>query len=547
MLATIVRYVCVAAILAGIALRFANLDAKLFSFDEATTSIRVAGYTLAEYSHDGFSGRVEPNVAFSRYQHVDGQHSTADAIRSLADEDPQHPPLYYLLERCWSQLFGNTVAVRRQISAIAGSFALIAAVWLGFELTGMTAAGLTFAALLAVSPFFTIYSQEAREYSVWQLCTLVASALLVRAVRTETVFAWAAYALALTLGLYSDLLFLYVLAAHAVYCALVALVERNGRLGSAFVISASVALIGFAPWLHAVVRGRALLTNNDYLSTPVPASIFALKWLFNTGAVFFDLEYDVLAAGIVLLPIFGLLCWAIFDLFRNREPRVWAFVATLGIVTAAALLVPDLAQHESRSTAARYLVPAWLALELAVALLLTRLLAGRTGAARSVAVLAFAGLFFCGMISAIHDSAARTSWAEGKSIAGLAPMAETIARAQDPLVVYVDDPQRFDFVLLALSNQLGPNVRMQHRNIATTLDAGRSSGAVFVLDPTNRVRSAFERSGATLRLVYDDAESDAAPDAIRTLRVQAARVRRAHGVEIEGLSLWRLEGSSRDR
>jgi uncharacterized membrane protein len=420
---------------------------------------------------------------------------------------------------------------------------LFAAVWLGFELTGGFTAGLVLAALIAVSPFWVIYSQQAREYSVWGLCTLVASAALIRALRRGGLANWSGYALAAIAGLYGDLLFAYVLAGHALFVGTVVAAEGRRRRALAFACTAAVALVAFTPWLAAVERGRDLLTNNDYLSAPVPAAIFALKWLFNSGAVFFDLDYRKVVLGIVLVPIFALLVAALADLFRGQPVRTWAFVVTLGLTTAAALLVPDLAGHESRSTAARYLVPTWLAFELAVALFIGRWMESPSnGRRRALAGVAFGLLVVCGVSSVAVDSGAETSWAEGKSIAGLGPIARTIALAGNPLVVYVDDPQRFDFAMLALSNRLPPGVRVQQLDYGMPLTFVTAPGPVYVLDPTDRVKSAIRRSGARLELVYADV--DDAPDAVRGLRVEAARARAAHGVTADGLSLWKIEGHS---
>lgn len=535
------RIVAIALVLAGVFFRFWHLDAKLFSYDEATTSIRAGGHTLADYYRDAFDGRTATNASFSRYQHAGAESDARAVVASLAIEDPQHPPLYYVLEHAWSQHFGNAVATRRQISAIAGSAALFAAVWLGAELTGALAAGLLFAALLAVSPFFVIYAQQAREYSLWELCTLVASALLVRALRRGTVLAWCGYALATACGLYADLLFVYVLAGHAAYVAITIVAEGRARRVVPFLISAGAAVAAFAPWLVAVARGRALLTNNDYLSAAVPAKIFALKWIFNAGAVFFDLEDRTVVLAIVLVPLFALLIFAAAILLRSQPVRVWAFVVPLGIITAGALVVPDLAHHESRSTAARYLVPMWLAFELTLALFFARAFAQRRPRARAVAGVAFAAVVLCGLASVARDSSARTSWAEGKSIAGLAPIAQTIDRSADPLVVFINDPQRFDFAMLALSNELAPGTRMQQQNFGTPFHLSHAAGTVYLLDPTARVRDEIARSGIALRRVYADTDADAAPAAVRTLRLETARAREAHGLALDGLSLWTME------
>lgn len=532
-----VRIVAVAVILAGIYFRFSGLDRKLYSYDEATTSIRTAGYSLDDYYRSAFEGRIVRNSAFLTYQHVSDAKGTADAVRSLALEDPQHPPLYYLLERGWTSTFGNSVASRRVVSAIAGTLLLGAAAWLCFELFGSAEAGLVAAALLAVSPFFSIYSQQAREYTVWGLCIAVSSALLMRAMRHGDATAWAWYAVSAAAGLYSDLIFAYVLAGHAVYVVGITAHERSWRRALAYALASAAAVGAFAPWLVAVYRGRDLLTNNDYLGVPLPAKMFALKWAFNIGAVFFDLDYEKVMLGILLLPIFALVAYAFSVLIRTTPLRVWLLVVTLAATTAVAFLLSDLMRHESRSTVARYLVPAWLAIELAVAYLFARWLTPpRHFSRRLPAALALGAVLACGLASAAVDARSETSWAEGKSIAGLGPISRIINAAAQPTLVYIADPQRFDFASLALSNELAPGVGVQQLQLGVNEQRISMAQNVYVLDPTPRVRAALVRSGIVLRRVY--ADGDTGPAAIRSLRAQALSIRRSHGEDISGLSLW---------
>jgi uncharacterized membrane protein len=542
-LTNVLRGIALAAIVAGIVLRFSALDLKLFSYDEATTSLRTAGYTLTDYYGNAFGGEAVPNSAFLAYQHVTPAKSAADAVRSLAVEDPQHPPLYYLLERGWSQIFGNSVTQRRVVSAIAGTLLLGAAFWLALELFGSRDAGLIAASLLAVSPFFVIYSQQAREYALWGLCIAVATALLVRAVRGGPA-AWIWYAVAAALALYSDLISVYVLAAHAVYVAILAARERSPRLAVRFAIAGAAALALFSPWLLAVYRGRTLLTNNDYLGAALPAKVFALKWIFNIGAVFFDLDYRHVAFAALLLPLFALVLLAFGVMTKTAPMRTWVLVYVLAAVTTAAFLVPDILHHESRSTVARYLVPAWLAMELAVAYLLAFGLQVTQPHARRVGVvITFAALVICGLVSVAADARSETSWAEGKSIAGLGPISRIINATPQSTVVYIADPARFDFASLALSNELGPAVRVQQWVFGRRPDRISTAPGTFVLDPTPRIVAALAHSGIALRAVYVDADSS--PAAIRELRAQTAAVRRSQGEDLAGLSLWSVSASRR--
>ncbi|MBD5656461.1 MAG: glycosyltransferase family 39 protein, partial [Candidatus Eremiobacteraeota bacterium] len=201
----------------GIGARFVNLDKKFYTNDEATASLHVAGHTIADYAAVVFDGRPRTVAQLLAFQRADATTTVADVVRSLAVEDPQHPPLFYLAERGWTALAGSSVAARRSLSALFGTLAVAATGWLAWELFGTAGSALACAALVAISPFHVLYAQQTREYSLWTLLLACASALLLAALRSAAPLLWVAYAACLALGLYADTFFLGTLVTHAIY------------------------------------------------------------------------------------------------------------------------------------------------------------------------------------------------------------------------------------------------------------------------------------------------------------------------------------------
>ncbi|MEO6863321.1 MAG: glycosyl transferase family 39, partial [Microcoleus sp.] len=97
-------------ILLGIGFRFFEIDRKLYWHDEVYTSIRAAGFTRQQIDDELFQNRIVPAPELQKYQRIKPGSTAADTIRSLALEDPQHPPLYFLMARLWMQQFGSSVA-----------------------------------------------------------------------------------------------------------------------------------------------------------------------------------------------------------------------------------------------------------------------------------------------------------------------------------------------------------------------------------------------------------------------------------------------------
>jgi len=82
--------------------------------------------------------------------------------------DKVHPPLFYVLVRSWSLLFGVTQVSLRGFSLLWGLLGIGLAYFVGkdlFKKEKYPITGLIFALIIAISPFFVSYSVEARAYS----------------------------------------------------------------------------------------------------------------------------------------------------------------------------------------------------------------------------------------------------------------------------------------------------------------------------------------------------------------------------------------------
>lgn len=528
-----VAIVCVAL---GVVLRFVNLDARSYSNDEATTSIRVAGSSLAEWTSMR-DGRIRTVDQLRPFQTLIAGRTAADTVRALAVEDPQHPPLYYLLDRAWTQLAGTSVAQHRAVSAVFGVLAIGAAFLLGMELGGTLLAGWILAALVAVSPFHLVYAQQAREYALWAFLVLLSTWLLLRALRLGTWRRWAWYALAVAVGLYTDLLFLITVLAQAAVVAAIGRPVRGALL--AWGAATAGAVVAFAPWLVAVYHGRHLLTNNNYLGAKLPASVFLAKWVFNASTTFVDLQYRHPVA-LLLLPVLAIVVVALAIVaLRRGEPRALVAAVALVVVTAVAMTALDLVRHESRSTAARYLIPTWIGVELLVATGIAALVRSGVPAARVRGALAFAFLVALGGWSAIAETRADWSWADS-SAAPLRPVAAAINATPNALLIFKDDPTRWDFTAAQLVNMLRGDVQVRFETSHMPLLLGSPDDATLLLDPSASTRDEARKAGRSLQLLY--AEGDDTTGLTRVFRAQAHAVRREQRISDERISLWRVGG-----
>jgi uncharacterized membrane protein len=214
---TWLRFLVIVLLVLGVFFRFVNLDLKVYWHDEAVTSMHLAGYTGEYVRQQVFNGGVIGVKDLLKYQYPAPETSIMDTIRILIIEDPQHPPIYFVLARLWMYWFGNSVAVIRSVSALISLLVFPCIYWLCIELFESSLVGWVAVALSAVSPVFVVFAQEAREYSLLMVAILLSSAALLRAMRVKTKASWIVYAATVAFGLYSLPFILLTAIAHGVY------------------------------------------------------------------------------------------------------------------------------------------------------------------------------------------------------------------------------------------------------------------------------------------------------------------------------------------
>jgi len=361
----------VVATLAGLFFRCYHLDRKTFWGDEIVGLVRALGYTEAEIVAAG--PRIRSAADVQAYFQLagpghQGARPLSATLRAQAAEDPHHPPLYPLLIRVWAALAGLSPLALRLLPLVFGMLSIGAMAWLAYELFGNPRAALVAAALYAISPFAVLYSQEAREYSLWAMETLVSGALLLRAARLESARLWIAYGAGLALSLYTYPLTLFVMAAHAVTVAASPALRRRAVLAPYLAASAAAALL-FLPWLF-IMAGSATRVHamGTLLANQTTELRTALAFLRNIKQNWADVgPVDGMGERLVRIAAANaVLAAAVYALGRlaGPSPSTTAnrFVLALFVVPALPLLF---LYGGSLVAQSRYFQPSYLAIPLA--------------------------------------------------------------------------------------------------------------------------------------------------------------------------------------
>jgi uncharacterized membrane protein len=420
------------ALVLGAVFRVVHVEHRMFWADESWTALRVSGHTYIEL-REIFDGRIHPIADVQRFQTYDPHRGVAATISGLAAEEPQHPPVFYALDHWWAALFGSSAASLRSLSLLFSLAAIATVAWFAFELTQSRTIAVTAAAFMAVSPFFVNYAGQAREYSLWAALVSLTSVLLLRTLRRPGIAGWVLYGLVMAVSLYCALFMAFVMVAHA--CVVLLLHRRDRRALAAFFAASAAAALLFVPWLLACVRGsHTVWAEQTWTRVPYPALEFIEKWAFNIGAVLFDAEFSTLRYAPLAALIVAIIAAAVVMLFRTENRTTTTMLASIGVAISVPQIALDIVQHGHSSTEGRYMVPLWIALILAVAILFGRGIEGAERARKGWSA-CFCAVLVIAAWSCIVNSRA-TMWWDNDDPYPTIQMADAIVSHEpDPFVV----------------------------------------------------------------------------------------------------------------
>ena len=435
-------------IVLGIVLRFTNVAHKPYWHDEVFTTVRVVGYTGPEIEAAVLAEPVVTAAELQQFQMLAPDRGWDDTLKSLATH-PEHPPLFYLLERGWIGLAGTSPTAMRLLS-VGFSLAALPLMY-GFVLVLFNdswAAGIA-TALLAVSPVQLLYAQEAREYSLWSCTVLLSSGLLLRALRQTGVRAiqrgyaqaswrrswdvWVLYSVSLALSFYTTVLSSLVVAAQGVYV----LVAGSKRQWLRFGLSLAGAIALFSPWLWVVVQQSQKLSSvTSWTRQSPPPGLLPRLWGLHLSSALIDVNLPPFHWSVYIVPplvlVLVLVALALMPVQVGLQPTL--FCGLLLLVPTLGLILPDLIQGGQRSGATRYFLPSLLMVLVVLAVKLRAWLLSRRVQLRLWGQVLWVVLLMSGLGSGVLSASQFTWWNKGVSY-HTPVIAETVRSADRPLVL----------------------------------------------------------------------------------------------------------------
>lgn len=215
-----------------------------------------------------------------------------------------HPPLYYLLLKGWSALFGQSDFALRSLSMVAGALAggvtllLIRRLFGGKVMLG----ALPF---IVFAPFLLRYDIEARMYALASLIGVVATYALVVAVHAKRVLPWLTYGVLVLVGMMT----LYYLALiWLIHLAWVAWRHRSTLLP--LITTYIGAALVFLPWF--VLCWPNIQRAGLWVGPPTIVdqyNVFSLMLAYTPVWVTTPLTLSLVIGALLLLVILGVGVW----------------------------------------------------------------------------------------------------------------------------------------------------------------------------------------------------------------------------------------------
>jgi len=374
-----VRFLIIVILVRGIFFRFANLEKKVYWIDEGYTSRRISGYTESEFIQELGDGQIKEIKSLQKYQRLNAEKSVFDTIKGLALEESQLTPLYFVAARFWVQLFGDSIAVTRSLSAVFSVLALPCMYWLCLELCEASVIAWLAVAIIGISPFQIVYAQEARPYSLLVMLILLSSTVLLRGMGLKTNSSWAIYAVTLVVGFFSYLLLGIVAIKHGIYVVIIEKFRFNKNV-IGYLLASIAGLIALSPGIITIIKNSGKASDiTSWLSLRRPVSEVMINRVLNISNHFFDVGFYWNSPEPYLIstrPVILMILIRVGDCFYlvviKIAMRVWLFVVTLTFVILGILLPADLIRGGIRSVNSRYMIPCYLGIQISLAYLFTQ-------------------------------------------------------------------------------------------------------------------------------------------------------------------------------
>lgn len=369
------RVLLLILIVLGISLRLLGLPQKNISCDESLTLIRTSGHNVQELLQDTFRKGIITFSELNQYQYITPEQPLRNTLDALRDH-PEHSPLYYLMAHFWRRFLGESIVTTRWLSLLISLITLPLLYWLCRKLFKSPKIGWIAVAVFSISPMHIYYANDAREYSLWILTTILCTLSLLFALEGKSRF-WSLYGITLCLNLYTYLFSPLLLLAHGTYILLIQRLQLN-KIVLLWLGIALTNFVLFLLWPFVFTEHYKIFATTGFAQASLsPFNLFT-AWIQNLTFIFFDSSVLVQPEssdsafwiGLILMVCIGLSAKSMF----KESNQAALLLSILMIVSFIPLAMIDLYMSWRISSQIRYLIPLHIAEQLFVAYGLSKMI-----------------------------------------------------------------------------------------------------------------------------------------------------------------------------
>jgi len=272
----------------------------------------------------------------------------------------------------------------------------------------------------------------------------------------QRIICWGIYAITVALGLYSQLLFILVIMGHGIYIFVTEILRLKNHkpfylqqmIG--YLTATLLGIIAFIPWILCIINN---FNELGWVANKINILTLLTRLALNTTSIFFDVQigtkqrlFDVISGQdnltfgtdnlwvYMIIPTLILVGYSINFLCKNTPQEIWLFILILVVSTGTPLVFKDVISGGQRSSIARYLVPCYIGIQLAVAYLLCNKITARNNQQQKVWQIITIILISGGVLSCTISSQAETWWNKYSSYYN-PQVANIINQATQPLIL----------------------------------------------------------------------------------------------------------------
>lgn len=452
--------ILVIVVILGIIFRFGNLENKIVWHDETLTISRTSGYYAEEIKNEIYNGELISVEDLRKYQRKNPDRNIFSVVNILANDNPQHPPIYYLLLSFWRKFFGQSIFSIRSLSALFSTLSLFLIYLLWKELGQSALVGIISTAIVSLSPVHVLYAQEAREYSLWIFIILLSSILLIKANKLKNKFIWSAYAFVSLIGIYVFPFSLFLNIGHGIYISILEKF-RFTKTSIYFILANLFVFAGFFPWSIFIINNWSE-NGSTWTTIPIYFSSLFTSWIKHIYNSFF-LIANKNSPYIILLYIFAtfisiITTYSFWLLIKKTHIDIWLFIVILACTTFIPLAGADIIFGGQRSISTRYVLPSILGLQLALSFGIAYCLKSNKILIRKITQALLIAIIFIETLSCTMIFQKNVTWNKGVS-SNLPIIANEINNSNNSLLIS-QEFQTNSGNLLALSYLLENNISL---------------------------------------------------------------------------------------